>query len=112
MRKFFLIYMGITLLVIRIAFRLVGNLHKAGAIVWSACFYTTTESRQFHSAERLTVDDGTCDAAIDIKVTCQNRVFPELLFILIQALQTGSQTVVQTVHQFYSLLQIVNANYT
>ena len=100
------------MLIIRITFRFVGNLHKAGAIVWSACFYATTKSGQFHSTERLAVDNSARDAAIDIKVTCLNRILPEFLFVFIQTLQAGSQTVVQTVHQLYSLLEIVNASYT
>ena len=109
--EFVLPSLGIAFPVIRLGAVLVGDHRELLAVVGATRLNAGTESRQFHSAERLTVDDGSCDATVDIEIPSHDGVAPQAALVLVECLDTRCKAIVQTVDQVDGLLQRVEGGH-
>ena len=80
--------LGIAEAIVGLRAWLVGDDGELCAVVGTTGLDTTTECRQLHTAERLTVDNGTCDTSINIKVTSLDGVLPQVALCLVETLDT------------------------
>ena len=104
MAELTLVPVGIRLLIVGGGARTVGDGHELCAIVGASSLQARTKGAKLHAAERLTVDHSTRDATVDIEVTSLDVVLPVALFLLVERLQTASQSIVESVDEVDCLL--------